>query len=119
MNRLSNAFFPARITRGSYFIRWVLLGGVAVMAGGLLEAGGHAAGGAAVVLLGGAVSLILFSCVALFRAILLPRVRDVGLHPAWSLLILLHSVGALFVLALLFVPTDAFASPRRYRYPGA
>ena len=50
---------------------------------------------------------------------MIPRVRDVGLHPAWSLLICLHSIGSLFVLALLFIPTNAFTKQPRFAYPGA
>ena len=117
MNQNNNALFPACITRFSYFTRWVLLGFVAVVAGCMMEAFEHVSGVIAIVLMVGAVSLILFACVALFRSILIPRVRDVGLHPAWSLLIFLHSIGALFVLALLFVPTNAFAKRSHFVYP--
>ena len=117
MNHNAAALSPERITRFSYFTRWVGLGFVAVIASCMMEAFEHVSGVAAVVLMGGAASLILFSLVALFRSILIPRVRDVGLHPAWSLLIFLHSIGSLFVLALLFIPTNAFAKPSHFRYP--
>ena len=117
MNQNNSALFPGRITRVSYFTRWVLLGFVAVLASRMMEAFEHVSGVAAIVLMGGTISLILFAFVALFRSILIPRVRDVGLHPAWALLILLHSIGSIFVLALLFVPTNAFARQSRFVYP--
>ena len=119
MNQTSNALFPTRITRLSCFIRWTLLGFVAVIAGYMMAACEHASSVAAVILVGGAVGLTLFASVALLRATVIPRVRDVGLHPAWSLLILLHAIGSLVVLALLFIPTNAFAKPPRFAYPGA
>ena len=60
-------------------------------------------------LLAVAVPLVVFLFVALFWAILIPRLRDIGLRPAWSLLILVHALDGLFLLALLCIPANAFA----------
>ena len=117
VNQFSRGRVPARISRSTYLLRWVLLGLAAIVASLLMDAAGHASHTAAKIILMGAAFGVLLNCVvALFRSILIPRVRDVGLHPAWSLLILLHSIGGLFVLALLFIRTDAFARPSRVAY---
>ncbi len=64
-----------------------------------------------IILTGGGVALLLFLFVGLFRWILIPRLHDLGLEPAWawSLLFFLHSASFLFLLALLIIPTNAFA----------
>ena len=99
---------PQRITRLSFLVRWVcfLLG--AFVASQLMDT-------SSVVLIGSGVALLLFFFVGLFRWVLIPRLHDMGLESAWawSLLFFLHSVNFLFLLALLLVPTDAFAK-RRY-----
>ena len=43
----------------------------------------------------------------------MPRLRDIGLHRAWSLLFFIHALSGLFLLALLLIPSDAFVK-RRY-----
>ena len=118
MNPNTNVLFPTRITRLSYLVRWVFLGVGAVIASCMMDAFSHSSGGAALVLLGCSAGLILFCFAGLFFSILIPRLRDMGVHPAWSLLIFPHCVASLFVLALLFIPTNAFVPRSRLAYPG-
>lgn len=102
--------YPRCITRLSYLIRWVcfLLG--TFVASQLMDT-------SSVILTGSGVALLLLLFISLFRWVLIPRLHDMGLEPAWawSLLFFVHSVNFLFLLALLFVPTNAFAK-RRYIY---
>jgi uncharacterized membrane protein YhaH (DUF805 family) len=110
MNHDTDALFPLRINRTSFFIRGVVLLLAGIVASGMMSLSGHCPLFVKIVLIGGGVSLFLFLCVALFRSILIPRIRDMGLHPAWSLLIFVHALNSFFVLALLLVPSNAFAS---------
>ena len=101
-------YYPHRIGRLSYLIRWVCFLIGSFVAGGLM--------GTSSILLsvvGAFLLLVLF--VGLFRWVLIPRLHDMGVEPAWawSLLFFVHAVNFLFLLALLLVPTDAFAK-RRY-----
>ena len=106
----THTYCPQRITRRSYLVRWVLflIGGF--VASQLMDISSFILTASGVVLL-----FVLF--VGLFRWVLMPRLHDMGLEPAWawSLLFFVHSLNFLFLLALLFVPTDAFAK-RRYVY---
>lgn len=56
-----------------------------------------------------ALVLLIFILVCLFRSILFPRLRDIGLHTAYSLIILVPLINFLFLIGLLFTRTDAFA----------
>jgi uncharacterized membrane protein YhaH (DUF805 family) len=105
----TSILFPARIARVSFLIRYIIFLVAAVIASVMLDFSDHVSSGAKIAFAGGAVVLLVFLLVALFRSILIPRIRDMGLHPAWSLLILVPFINFIFVLALLFVPTDAFA----------
>ena len=97
-----------RINRLSYLVRWVCFLAGAFVASQLMDTS-H------VVLTAGGVVLLLLLFVGLFRWVLIPRLHDMGLEPAWawSLLFFVHAVNFLFLLALLLAPTDAFAK-RRY-----
>jgi uncharacterized membrane protein YhaH (DUF805 family) len=108
MNQTSSTLFPARIARVSFLVRYVVFLVAAVIATVMLNLSDHVSSTVKIALAGGAVILLFFLLVALFRSILIPRIRDVGLHPAWSLVIFVPFINFLFVLALLFVPTDAF-----------
>ena len=116
MNQNTSTLFPARITRTSFFLR-----GLSLLLGGFLSAGlfssmDHGSLAAKIVLASVAIPLIVFLFVALFWSTLIPRLRDIGLRPAWSLLILAHSLDGLFLLALLLIPADAFATRSYARY---
>ena len=95
---------PLRIARLSYLVRWGVFCVGGFVASQLMDV-------SSVVLTGSGIILLLFLFVALFRWVLIPRLRDMSLEPAWawSLLFFVHFINPLFLLALLFVPTDAFA----------
>ena len=108
--------FPYRVGRVSYAVRYVLF---LIMVGSgsvFLQLGNEStATGVKATLLICALVLLLIGLVAIFWAILMPRLRDAGLHPALSLLIFVPLLNLLFGLALLFIPPDAFTKNR----PGA
>ena len=107
----------SRITRLSYLIRWAFFLIGTFVASQSIDISSHVPHAAGVALIGSGVALFLFLFVGLFRWVLIPRLHDMGVEPAWawSLLFFVHSLNFLFLLALLFVPTDAFAK-RRYVY---
>ncbi len=109
MNPNTRILFPARLTRVSFFFRGLLLLFGGLIAAGLFSSMEHSSLVAQIVLLAVAVPLVIFLFVALFWSILIPRLRDIGLRPAWSLLILVHALDGLFLLALLCIPANAFA----------
>src|SRR4030095_1386646 len=109
MSQTNSTLFPARIARVPFLIRYIIFLVGAVIASVMLSLSDQFSSTAKIALAGGAVILLIFLLVALFRSILVPRIRDVGLHPAWSLLVFVPFINFLFVLALLFVPADAFA----------
>jgi len=55
-----------------------------------------------------AVVILIFALFYFARHILVARVRDTGLHTAFALLIFIPLLNFLFLLALLFIPTDKF-----------
>jgi uncharacterized membrane protein YhaH (DUF805 family) len=55
-----------------------------------------------------ALAIILFSLFYVIRHIVIARLRDVGLHSLWALLIFVPIVNLIFALVLLFAPRDAF-----------
>jgi len=77
----------------------------------LMNASDHGSHAAGIVLMSSGVALLVLLFVALFRLILIPRIRDLGLEPAWawSLLFFVHAVTGLFLFVLLVAPTNAFA----------
>ena len=109
-----NAFYHTtpqhapRINRSTYMMRGVCFLIGTCVAGCEMDT-------SSVVLTACGVVLLLFLFVGLFRWVLIPRLHDMGLEPAWawSLLFFVHAANFLFLLALLCVPTDAFAR-RRY-----
>ncbi len=109
----SSGLFPVRIKRTSFLLRGVILLGVGCLGGLLLSGTRHAGIVAGIIGIGGGVPLLLFALVATFRSLLMPRLRDIGLHPAWSLLFFVHALSGLFLLARLLIPSDAFVN-RRY-----
>ena len=113
-NENSAVLFPVRIGRTTFLIRGTLLLCAGFLAGLLLSASHHVRLLTQIVCVGGGVSLLLFVFVALFRSCLMPRLRDMGLHPAWSLLFFVHALSGPFLLALLLVPRNAFVAKRRY-----
>lgn len=108
-----SGLFSVRINRGTFLLRGMLLLCVGFLAGLLLSAAHHAGILTQIICGGGGVFLLLFLLVAMFRSLLMPRLRDIGAHPAWSLLIFVHALSSLFLLALLLIPSDAFVR-RRY-----
>ena len=109
MNQNNNALFPTRIARTSFLFRGLALLFGGCMTAGLFSSVDHASVAAKIVLMAVAVPLVVFLFIALFWSLLIPRLRDIGLRPAWSLLIFVHSLDGLFLLALLFIPANAFA----------
>ena len=105
--------FPSRINRTAFLIRGGILLIAGFLAGLLISAGDHADILTKVFCIGTGVATLVFVFIAMFRSLLMPRLRDIGLHPAWSLLIFVHALNGLFLLALLAVPSNAFAK-RRY-----
>ncbi len=99
--------YSPRIPRLSYLMRWMCFLVGSFVAGQLMDT-------SSVILTASGVALLLLLFVGLFRWVLIPRLHDIGLEPAWawSLLFFVHSVNFLFLLALLLVPTDAFAKRR-------
>ena len=99
---------PRRIQRLTYLIRWMCFLVGTFVASQFMDT-------SSVLLTAFGVALLLLLFVGLFRWALIPRLHDMGVEPAWawSLLFFVHPVSFLFLLALLLVPTDAFAK-RRY-----
>ena len=113
MHSNSHSLFPVRIKRTSFLLRGLTLLGVGFLASLLLSTAHHAGIFTQIICVGGGVSVLLFAFVAMFYSLLIPRLRDIGLHPAWSLLFLVHALSGFFLLALLLIPSDAFVN-RRY-----
>jgi uncharacterized membrane protein YhaH (DUF805 family) len=124
MSDSTSFLFPNRLARLPFFGRYIILLIAAVMAGVLLELGGNVFGsslglsGPVRLWLNAASFILLISIlVCLFRSILFPRLRDIGLHSAYSLIIFVPFINFLFLIALLFVPTDAFTKPTGIAQP--
>ena len=102
--------FPRQIGRISFAIRYILFLGAVGLGAFLLGMGGQMDTPnmkLAVLLL--ATTMLLFSLFYVIRHILIARLRDISLHSLWSLLIFVPVVNLIFVLVLLFVPTDGFS----------
>ena len=109
----SGGLFPARINRTFFLLHGAALLGTGFLAGLLLSTAHHAGVFIRIICIGGGACVLLFAFIAMFRSLLMPRLRDIGLHPAWSLLIFVHALSGLLLLALLLIPSDAFVN-RRY-----
>ena len=107
MNESDFKLFPSRIGRISYLIRYVLLLIAALVASIMLEMSPFASSAVQIPMSGGAVVLLIFILLCLFRSILFPRLRDVGWNAAWALMVFVPIINVLFVLALLFAPGGA------------
>ncbi|MBE7159566.1 MAG: hypothetical protein INR62_14245 [Rhodospirillales bacterium] len=109
----SAGLYPTRIKRTSFLFRGLTLLSGGFLASLLISSAHHAGILAQIVCIGGGVSALLLLFAAMFSWVLIPRLRDIGVHPAWSLLIFFHALSGLFLLALLLIPSDAFVN-RRY-----
>ena len=110
MNSLLRSLFPQRIGRLAFGVRFLLLLAIIACLAVLLMQSGKLPAGA---IDGRFLSLlIIVPLFALyFCAVLLPRVRDTGLHGGFVFLALVPGVNVIGLIALLFIPTDAFATP--------
>jgi uncharacterized membrane protein YhaH (DUF805 family) len=106
----NSIIFPRRIGRVSFAIRYALFLG-AVWLGALLLATGvdGELGKMDVALRLLAVAMLVFCLFYVIRHILIARLRDVGLHSLWAVLIFIPIVNLIFALVLLFAPENAFA----------
>lgn len=108
---------PKCIGRSTYLARGLCVMVGAFVASCVMSASDHLPHGLGLLMVLAGAGLLALSFVALFALVLVPRIRDTGLPHAWawSLLLFVHPVSSLFLLALLLVPTDAFAK-RRYAF---
>jgi uncharacterized membrane protein YhaH (DUF805 family) len=97
--------FPRRIGRVSFLVRYVILLFVVLPAGFITRGAGQ--GGMTPLAVAGLV-LLAALLYYLVHFILIARVRDTGLHAAFTLLLLVPLVGALIFLALSFIPAGTF-----------
>ena len=109
----TTGLFPTRIKRTAFLVRGVILLLAGFLASLLVSTSDHADPISKIVCVGGGVALLLFVFVAMFRSLLMPRLVDMGVHPAWSLLFLVHALSGFVLFALLVIPSNAFAK-RRY-----
>lgn len=101
--------FPRQIGRVSFAIRYVLFLGSVWLGALLLATGaGTEAGDSNIAILLFALGVLIFCLFYLIRHIMIARLRDVGLHSLWTLLIFVPIVNLIFALVLLFTPRDAF-----------
>ena len=100
--------FPKRIGRVSFLVRFILFLVAATVAAVLVSLGWVQAGVGNVVLPLLAVLILLFTLFYFIRYALIARVRDLGLHAVFTLLIFIPLFNFLFLLALLFFPADKF-----------
>ena len=106
----NSSLFPDRIGRIAFLIRYIVFLVAILFASFLLRLPDHIHSPiAGIVFPLCAVVVLIFCLVCMFRSILFPRLRDVGLHLAFSLIILVPVINFLFLLFLLFVPSNAFA----------
>ena len=109
MNILLNVLFPQRISRIQYAVRYFTLLFVMVFSSVLMRLSDHIhSAPLSIGLILFSMGVLIFSLVCLFRSILIPRIRDIGLHGAFALLVLVPFINFLFVFALLFIPGNAF-----------
>ncbi len=102
-------FFPRQIGRVSFIVRYVLFM-LAVWLGAFLLAMGATmkAGVPALTVLALSALLLLFALFYFIRHVLVARLRDVGVHNLFGLLIFVPIVNIVFLLALAFTPKDGF-----------
>ena len=112
-NDHTTGLFPTRIKRTAFLLRGIALLLAGFLAGLSISASEHAHLLPKILCVGGGVALLLFVLVATFRSLLMPRLVDIGVHPAWSLLFLVHALSGPFLFGLLLLPSNAFAK-RRY-----
>ena len=115
MKRIGNALFPQRIGRTAFGIRLILMTSTCTVGGLAVFVGWDA-----LVRIMPVISTIpglLFAIPLMavyYASVLLPRVRDTGLHGGVALLALVPPINVVCLVALLFIPTNAFsASPTK------
>ena len=103
----ADTHYPYRIQRLTCLTCWLCFLVSSFVAGTFVSSS------SIILILSGAL-LFLFLFVGLFRWVLIPRLRDMGVEPAWawSLLFFVHPVSFLFLLALFLAPTNFFAKHR-------
>ena len=100
--------FPKRIGRRDYFVRLLVLFALI----GCLVFIGFFSWGALNSVPAPLVIVPLFAFY--FMSVLLPRVRDVGLHGGFVLIALVPPINVLFLIGLLFIPSNAFRNPSQF-----
>jgi uncharacterized membrane protein YhaH (DUF805 family) len=104
-----NPFFPERVARIPFLIRYIIFFVTVLFGNFLLRLPDHLHSSIARIVLLLCALVVLLSCAfCLFRSILIPRLIDAGVHGGWSLVIFVPFVNILFLIALLFIPSDAF-----------
>jgi uncharacterized membrane protein YhaH (DUF805 family) len=109
MKNPSRILFPSKIGRVSFLIRYVVLLVTAGIAVALMQISDRTTAGIKIGLCVGVIVLLILVLICLFRAILNPRLRDMGLHTAFALLIFVPIINLIFLLGLLFLPPGTFA----------
>lgn len=100
--------FPKRLTRLSYFLRVMLCQGVSFYL--LQDSWGETTAGTAAL-----VAVLAYT--GFF--VVLPRIRDLGMHGGWTVLAFIPYVSAFLSAALLFRRTKQWHNPHLQRPPGA
>jgi len=95
--------FPHRIGRVAYALRYIAVVILAVIGElGLNLAELSRDAGLKIALYLAAIGIMVFALIALFRSVLLPRVRDTGLHRASSLLVIVPFINLPLVILLIW-----------------
>jgi hypothetical protein len=93
-NEVVAFFFPRRLGRGAYFVRYcalsLLIWGLIGACFPISESDGIGA------------TLLLLVCIYFTFWVVLPRMRDLSIRPFWLILLLVPFVDALFGLILMF-----------------
>lgn len=103
----NNRLFPEKINRVQFLIRYITLF-VALLIADITVAVSDKIQNPAlkIALLAPGVLLLIFCLFYMFRAILFPRLKDVGLGRAYSLIIFVPIVNFIFLIFLIFARTD-------------
>jgi uncharacterized membrane protein YhaH (DUF805 family) len=114
MNTVFRMLFPQRIGRLSFGVRLlVCIASCLALSLTLLTSWDFLKGALPGIETIPGFSLVIPLIMIYFTCVLLPRVRDTGLHGAFALIALVPPINVLCLLALLFIPSRAFAtSPR-------
>ena len=111
-NTSAAGFFPERIGRLSFLGRQILLYLLCTIAGIAMPVTNRQQSMAVTLAIAvGVLAVAVFIVVCQFGFILVPRLRDVGLHGAFSLLILVPIINGIFFIVLIFLPPNMFTKP--------